>query len=207
MLCKYNARDYQQRLGGGIIFYDGAPFVVTETYDNYFTLQSLKNYPRSERVQVDATSNLLDLSRQPLGYINFKGNAYYLLQDPNRQYKQSLSASGLHAFDVTNRKNLPGGNVTISSALFSTPGYNMLMGIYPTLESSFDKLEKKSVTSVGISRNVAIAIDSLKIKRVFYKQVEVGYTTPDLGNKIIIPSDEYAYIISRFLRNFSWEVE
>ena len=206
MRVKYNPSDFPQRIDGGIIFYREEPYVVLESSGSSLLLNTL--FPTDEEpFRVKVKDEKIDLSRRRLGYVNSSRTlrkAFYPIQYPNRNYKQSLTANSIRIFDPSSKSY--SDSVSSQSLLFSKDGHKMFKDDYPDLEEAM-KLLENGWHSIAISKDVAILQDPLNIKRIFYKTREVGYSTPEKPNIVVIPNSEYSFIISKYFEMYNWEIE
>jgi hypothetical protein len=100
MRPKYLSQDLKQRLEGGVIFYNDTPHFVSRANSSNskpLTLVPLIDM-NSSGFTVKLDDERLDISSRPLGYVNHRGRAYYLIRNPSRRYKQSMCIASLSMF-------------------------------------------------------------------------------------------------------------
>lgn len=202
MHCKYLAQDFEQRMHGGIAFYDRKPVLVQASRG----VISISDFPEQTRARnIDKDDPLLDLSSPTLGYINFKNDAFYVARKPERKYKQTLTFGAISLWNPSTNK----ASAQSTEAIFYTKEFAaMLLGVYPKLEDVLKTLNNDTtkVKARAIDRDVCIAKDSYGIIRVYYKYDEVGHIEP--GETIVrVPHTELAWVISKYLKIYGWQVD
>lgn len=204
MRCKYPEKDLAQRLDGTICRYDDFPYYVRYQARGTLHLYSLQSNGKKLALEVNPHDERLDISTVPLGFCQASENVVtYLSRRPNRLYKQGISSDSLSMRWIGSQKV----NFTYICGAFE----NMVMDKYPDLNDTLKVLRKSEVEKeVAISRDTALKWNpSLKLTFVYYKgtsqEDEVGWIIPDT-NIIVIPSSEKAWIVSKFLSYFSWEI-
>ena len=206
MRVKYLPNDVNARLDGGICFYDGRPYVIY-THGLNGTTGNLRPLHGSRRdFLVHLNDEKLDISSPELGYINSGDNAFYIMRSPDRRYKQTLSSTSMVGLKIDGRV-LSGDSV--ADVIFSESGERMFLNIYPTLKEALTFLEEaksKKTRSVAFHRDVALAKDSFGITRVYFKGKEVGRIKPKTKT-VIVPEGTLAWVVSRYLEHFDWEVK
>ena len=139
-----------------------------------------------------------DIESPDIGYYNEGGQASRLERQPYRQFSQGLNDKNCCVF------NIEGHRVTGESILCRGVE-EMIIGIYPEFQDAWELLDEWP--SIAISRDVAL---SRKRKgfptTVYYKGETVGFINPG-SMKVIVPSSERGWIISRYLGAFGWEIE
>jgi len=202
MRCKYLPQDYSARIHGGVAFYKGVPVLIHVRDNN--TLD-LVGFPTEEIVaHILPDDEDLDLSAPTLGYANYKKYAVYWYRRPDRKYKQTLTNSSCQGFYPGQED--AGWHTMNEEQFYSNSLKNMLMDTgYPTLSEALLQLNGKKVTSIAISRDIALYKDSYDITRVYYKTNEVGHILPSTG-VVVVPEAENAWIISKYLSEINWTV-
>lgn len=200
MRVKYEIKDLGMRLSGGVILWNDLPYYVQDVTKQSLLLLRLGE---SDSVTVSIKDEKLQLDIPELGYMNTQGQAHYVMRLPRRQYKQSLTAANCrkHTVGAPKTTSLPAN--WLGTKAFDS----MLRGIYPDVHQAFANLDAGTVRSVAISQEVAISMDNLQIKRIYYKTKPIAYTSPELEGIIKVPAGNYAEIISHYLSDFSWSVE
>lgn len=203
MRCKYLEQDYEQKMHGGVAFYDGKPVLVSATRG----IINITDFPEQrERGRViEKDDPLLDLSSPKLGYVNFKNGAYYIVRKPERKYKQTLTYGAISFWDPSTEKPV---NASAEAIFFSKEFAAMLLGVYPKVEDVIKTLnnENSKVKARAIDRDVCIAKDSYDIIRVYYKFDEVGIINQN-ETTVRVPKSELSWVISKYLRNYGWQVD
>ena len=200
MRVKYLPQDAEARLNNGICFYDGRPYHLKLLSQIVAELHPL--YGKREPIRIETTDAKLDISSPELGYANAKsGSAVFVYRKPERKYKQLITHGSLLGFQPLI------GHVwyseSIHELMYSKAGESLLLGQYPSLEEALTKVKEGSISSIAISRDIALAVDHHKEIFVFYKMDNIGILK---GNIVEIPSGDVAWVISRYLEGFSWEV-
>lgn len=202
MRCKYLDQDYEQRMNGGIAFYDGKPVLITATRG----IIHIQKFPEGDLIKdIKKDDPLLDLSSPALGYVNYKNACFYVYRKPERKYKQTLTSGAIGIFNPSSTK--PDDSVRMEHLFMSTEFKAMLEGKYPKLADVMSGLNSGiKIKGRAIDRDVAIARDSYGIVRVYYKFDEVGYINP--GETVVrVPHTELAWVVSRYLKEYGWEVD
>ena len=205
MQPKYLEQDVSQRLNKGVIFYKEEPYFVNSVYDSgqSLVLLPLKNL-KSKGSRVATNDTNIDVSSKELGYINFNAEAVYVRRIPLRRYKQSISPEALEGY-IPSRNNSSKYRGSMRNLVISAAGHSMFVGSYPKIDNALKSIASGVVRSIAISRNVALSINQMGIVYIYYKTDQVGYL--DVANsKVLVPSDEFAYIISKHLSQFGMEI-
>lgn len=212
MRCKYLPQDLNARLHGGIAFYGKKP-VYVEIVDNQIRLFSL----RGDYIGViNEDDELFDISSPDLGYVNINqkiGNkpdntAIYVERIPNRRYKQTLTLPSLNATYSYIRGENRNAHFNLELVWRDKCFEDMLIGKYPTLEEALLRLNKTSprTISVAINRDICLYKNSYGQMKVYFKGDEVGFVRP--GENIVrIPPSGRAWVVSKYLDGFSWEID
>jgi hypothetical protein len=145
----------------------------------------------------------LDVSTVPLGYCQAsEETVIYMSRRPTRMYKQGISGDSL-----TMRWIGTGGHAKFSFSYVSQPFEDMILGKYPSLNDAFLKLRKATTDrEIAISRDTALKFNPNQgLIYVYFKGDEVGWIIPNT-NIIVIPSSDLAWIVTKHLNEFSWEI-
>lgn len=208
MRVKYLPQDLNQRLHGGIAFYDGKPVMVSIGGDSGTSI-FITSFPKEgELVEIDENDEKFDISSPALGWVNGKTRCLYVYRRPERKYKQTLSQSSVSFFNPlknANDQNTFEDFVDNNSMFFSEAFKNMLLNEYPSNEEVFKALDAGKVKSRAINRDVAITVDSFGIARVYFKTEVVGVIRVD-ERVVDVPHSEHSWIISKYLSEFNWRV-
>lgn len=163
MQIKYLDQDLRQRLDSGVVFYRGIPYIYSLRDEaGVARLYSLKN--SSEFITVHPKDPEIDIRSPKIGFVNYKGKAYYLARYPHRRYKQSFCLRSVTAFDI-----IAGQNYAPPMSLQSGPIHNMLMDEYPRIETALKDINNNVAKSIAISKEIAIGRDDLDNIKVWYK--------------------------------------
>ena len=181
MRCRIPDRDLTQRLDQTICRYKGHPYYVRHGDMNTLYLYDLEN--RQTRLHVINKNDVeLDISSVPLGYLQL--NKYSLNVDP-----------------------LPGDRASIIN-IYSKAFKDMILGNYPPLFQTVEMLRASPESmSMCISRDIALKWDpKFMLIYVYYKNEEAGWI-PDRSHTVIVPGREQAWIVSKLLHGFGWEIQ
>lgn len=208
MRIKYQPRDYEARLNGGVILWDGIPHRIM-TNDGQLDIYDLvKNLRVASNVEADDPR--LDISSPPLGYLNTDRGAYYLMRSPLRRYQQAMSARNC-VEGILGPNGVEFGPEGRSEWLFTKEYRNTFTKGYPTFYEAVDLLDKPNgPVSVAINRECAITKDELNIIKLWwgFGDTPVGFVDGNTRSKIVtVPNNECAWIISMHLSEFSWDME
>ena len=126
----------------------------------------------------------IDLSRIPLGYVNRKMDASYVMRKPLRRYKQ-----GLNKENVICRRN---GSRVINKVDISRREYtHMLIGQYPSLEQCLDFIMNKERNSMAFGRKWSLVLSKSKNPYLFYRANKVGHYDVNSGEVNFMKGKEY----------------
>lgn len=165
--------DIRARLEGTIIRYEDDPILVTgnEGFDIFISYLS-----GTKKELVSIKDSKLNFKAVPLGYVNYRGRAYYLHRIPQRRWKQGLSAAGVYS--VT--PNAPIEN------LLRKPLVATIKGIYCSYDKALSDIQNKTMVSIAFNRVIAIRKEDLGNIKLEYKGTEVGWFE---GDKVILGKD------------------
>lgn len=96
---------------------------------------------------INLKSPRLDLSPIPLGYVNYRGEIYYLSRMPVRKYKQGLSSESL---------NMNGRNGRAKDVLRSKALAKCVLGQYPSQQEAIQRIKDGEIMGLAFSRQFAI---------------------------------------------------
>ena len=210
MAIKYGPADYEARLNGGVILYNGIPcrVQVDGHQINITDLTSSRHVARN----VDPLDENIDISAPELGFMNTPTCAVYLERIPRRRYKQALEAASV--LETVLRRNGPVQEVPAGrgASIYSDDFRKMFTQRYPSFDEAVSRIvsEDSEVQSVALSRKVAITGDDFGRLTVWYKgrvgDTPVGWIDP--GSRTVkVPSTEKAWVVSMHLQGLDWEVE
>lgn len=201
MKAKYPIQDYNQRLHGGVVLWNGIPHRIN-TEDNALNISDLVTGEFVAR-GVEPDHDHLDISSFELGYMNTPHGAYYLTRMPLRQFKQSTSAGSVIEYSLGNNgvvRDNPGRSRWLMTKEFR----DRYAKPFPTYERALNLLEDRN--SVALSPDIALTRDELGTVKVWHKLEPVGLIVA--GTRIVrVPSSDKAWIISMYLDGFGWEID
>lgn len=201
MHCKYPERDLPQRLDQTICRYKGKPYFVRTPGGNEITLREV--YGDKVYGVIDSSDFDFDISSIPLGFCQFNNaQVCFASRVPSRIWKQGICQDNLLFRDLRGT-SLP---LSIRSIQF----YKMLTDDYPSIDEALKIFYSKSVvdgTEIAISKQVCLKI-STKLKRiaVYYGLDQVGFIMNNTKT-VIVPSDEFGWVVSEYLRGFDWVID
>jgi hypothetical protein len=168
MKPKYLERDLNQRLEGGIVFYNDEPFLVdrVDQEDHCLVLSCLKT---GARKAVNPYDDDLNIKSPTLGYANNRNRALYVTRLPRRSYKQAISTRECRGYVL--------GTTETTNVDFSTLK-SAVLGEYPTVTQALNKIRHEGYSSCAISRDVAITIDDIGLVKFYYKNILAGFIDP-----------------------------
>lgn len=206
MKCKFPDRDLSQRLDSTVCRYQGQPVWVRYHDVQTLALYSLASGGKKLITNIRSDHPDFDISSVPLGFVQITDSLVgYFTRRPNRIYKQGLSADSVGVKYISrDPKLLAGGHGMLLTQAFE----NMVNNNYPSLDKAmYDLRRSDKEREIAISRDIALSVNpNLKLVYVHYKaEKDVGWIPPDT-NIVIIPSSEEAWIISKYLSSFAWEV-
>ena len=195
-------QDLQKYMNGVVVLYDEQP--IQCNYDGVDHLVVYDLLTQKALKKIKPNDPLLDIESPEIGYMNRtdpNGNntVYWLEREPHRQWQQGLTKANTCTYKID------GGMVGAYQNLFYSQGLiDMIVGKYPTLQEAFVLLKKYK--EIAISRSVAIEGNPEKYPaNIYYKGEKVGYIEP--GTMVVkVPSSTKAWIVSKFLGQFTWEV-
>lgn len=120
-------------------------------------------------------------------------------------YKQGVCHDNIRwSFLNDDTRNLSGKECSFNNKGFK----DMIQGVYPSLEEALKLLPSKGRNhEIAISNNIALVWkEKLRLTYVYYKTEEHGFIV-DGTRKVIVPKDEFGWVISHYLSGFDWEVE
>ncbi len=206
MRIKYLPQDNEARINNGICRYEGVPYLISLMSNTQLQLAPLYAKTGREPFLVNINDQKIDISSPPLGWVNGKSSAFYLMRRPERNYKQSLRIQHLSGYNH-HGSSIP--NDWIHTAIFSKNGEDMFTDTYPLYKEATGRLSPGTkTTSVALSRNVCLGRDQEKPDKinVYYKLELVGELDV-LNNTVRIPKAELAWIASKYLEGFNWVIE
>lgn len=204
-------RDIEARFHGTIIRHGGHPyFCLINGLE--FRLCKLETARTSAEIVKRAMYDdpLLDISTVPLGYTNYRGEAYYIERGPIRRYKQGIDDQAVR---VSMCGRLRGGGIGVRTKdlMFSKEFEASILGKYPTAERCIETLRKKAEDGVDYSgsmafgRHNAMTVDAMGIIKVYHRNEYVGWIAP--GSRVInVPSHDCSWIVSKELSGFGVEI-
>lgn len=176
--------DAQMRLQNSVVLYDGEPVYITDIS------QGGEGDPKEDVFRVYAcplpydgaqkplrkfiSSRKFDLAPFPMGFMNYRGRAYYCSRLPRRQQRQGLSTATFQAFDILTQDP---SDVRLERLLPEKEFFNCIKGTFPSFPEALRLIEKADVMSVAFSRSFAVAKDDDMEELVFlyHKKEKVGF--------------------------------
>lgn len=168
-----NEHDGAQYLRGSIVHYENRPYYVESVQMVPITRQMTcrlacvgradVHYPTVSVALEDPGLNVMNLR---LGYINYRGSAYYLMRKGVRGdgFKQGLTQANVTCHPVPN--GWTGGRLRefIATLLASQSHVDLCAGKWPSLKEAHDEFQRTKsapnpTTSIAISRHFAIEFD------------------------------------------------
>lgn len=204
MRCKIPDRDLAQRLDNTICLYRQVPYLVRIDGPQV----QLRDIPTSKIVEIIKSDDPdFDISTIPLGYVQWGPQVVYLGRRPARIWKQAFSAENMSV------KSIGGDDAAFRDAnrpftLRSREFLNMIRNDYPVLDQVLEDFRlRKEAKEIAISRDIAVQYNSnLHITYVYYKTQQVGFILPNT-RRVIVPSTDFGWIVSKYLNGLSWEIE
>ena len=149
-----------------------------------------------------------DIESLPLGYVQFKHRTYYLTRVPRRRYVQGVNADSLSMTSIPDSVFAREGNTIGREGILSTTGFeDMVMNKYRSIFDVFSDFAKDTEPrEEALSRDVAVYKNALGIVNVYFKNDLVGWIAPN-SNVVHVPSNEYGWVVSMYLRDLNWQVD
>lgn len=202
MKAKFLVQDYQARLHGGVILWGGIPHIISTDGESLNILDIPGGRPVARNI--DPHHNDLDISSFELGYINTPRGAYYLTRMPQRQYRQSLTQGHVVEYHLS-FGGIEKQRVGRSQWLMSEHFVNAYRNPFPRFDAALEMLDDE-VSSVALSRDIAITKDELGIVKVWHKLEMVGFIVP--GTRTVrVPATDKGWVISMYLSELEWEID
>ena len=203
MPCRYTTgRDLADRLDGTICMYKDEPVLVGfHSEDSLILYHPVTNI---KLTTIHPADEHFDISSQELGYINLKDGdtnlVMYITRPPHKRWRQGLTYGSLTYQDIKG-KNIYPHHVPMEHVIRSQGFYDMLVDNYPSIKEALENYEV-----CAISKSVALEKTPSGVVQVYFKNQNVGYLLPGT-NRVCVPSSDMGWIVSKFLQQFSWEVE
>ncbi len=166
--CYQDDPEYaSSRLKNTIVFKDKEPIYITAIGGagevRYYNLGS------HSRREFLTTLQQIDLTPNPLGYVNTEWKAHYLRRWPYRQFKQGLT------WDSIKKADLKGPDLA-----------RCLKNIYPSVTACVDEIYNREVFSRAFSRKMCLSTDSSRKSerptiKVLFKDHPIGIFNLDTG--------------------------
>lgn len=207
MKCKYPNRDLAARIDHSVCRYEGLPVYVRVDRDGTLFLYDLDNTGGKPVATIRSDDPMFDISTIPLGYVQENPTkVLYLSRKPHRRYKQGVDTESL------SYSNLPrSSKVSRGFNILSKPFKDSLLGLFPDARQAIDNIRKsgKDDMEIAVTNKVALQFNSeLNIINVYYRNEPkpVGWIPKD-SYTVIVPSSDYAWIISEHLSVLNWEIK
>jgi hypothetical protein len=155
-MYKDNIAYARQRLLGTVVRIKDEPVKVTNISDKgIVTAHFLKDV---KEFYTDLDN--LNLEPVPLGYLNYRGSAYYVVRKPMREdWRQGLRIGNIAFIGEEGFMELPKEELR-----------NTILNSYPTFSEAVEAVTKKKSRKVAFNRVFAVSSD----KELLYKQRVVG---------------------------------
>ncbi len=206
MRCKYPTRDLSQRLDSTVCMYNNIPVYVRYTGESdildLFDLDQSNNKPVN---RIRASDPLFDISTPPLGFIQATPDSVcFLMRRPLRVYKQGLSNENVSFNSIGGSKNKLEQRSIRSKAV-----KDMILNRYKNLDAALNELTNATRDcSIAISRDVCLEfVHKNRIIHVYYRGVDEPVGWMILGTRtVIVPSNDFGWVISKYISGLTWEV-
>lgn len=145
-MLNYPDKNYASgRLIGTIVRYKEKPVIVQDMSGDIVKIKNLLTGDYE-----DGMYPYLDINPVPLGYVNTKGNVYYVSRCPMRKdWKQGLRSQTIRAI-------LIGDTYPVSHELNMKDVARTIIGDFPSLSASIKKLKDGDVSAIAFSRSFAL---------------------------------------------------
>jgi hypothetical protein len=184
----HSVEDVRRYLHNTICMYKGLPVWVTVPADVLPDMVMTHPLDGSRRGKsADHTKDDFDYSSVRLGYLQYRGDAYYLQRVPDRGNKQGVSSE--HLVSVP---KVPGGGFP-NQALMSKEMQDCILGTYPTFAEALAAVKDGDVRSHAFCRTMAVGWLGSSQVGLYYK----GRLVATMGGK-----DEFFTLISSEDRSF-----
>lgn len=205
MKCKIPDRDLAQRLDHTFCRYRGVPYYVRYYDADMLQLNDINSKKQVSIIKSDDPE--FDVSSIPLGYMQMDvTRVLYLYRQPSRLFKQGLSLDNIGIYQPYQESRLRASASGVS--FFSKAFIRCLEGVYEPLDIAIEFIKTYTADcQKAIDRDVALISKEGNPRAIFvhYKNKEVGWI-PKNQKVVIVPSNEDAWIISKYLSNYNWEV-
>lgn len=187
-----NQQDASMRLHQTVCLYKGEPVFVQFNEEGSATKVTISYFDESKRRPKTIHYTDPEFTYEPirLGYMNTKGNTYFLSRSPVRRQKQGLTYNSI---SVSPKK----------SVFFSFPCLPLMktiIGDYPTLKQAFKWMDEGKVEGVAVDRDVAFRRNDVDMYDILFKERTVGRYSL-VTNQINWESTEMTSIIFRILES------
>jgi hypothetical protein len=181
--------DVRQRLSNTICRLNGEPVHIIETQNPHKVAAQYMRGPRAgEYDWIDYRQPGFCYKSPPLGYMNFRGKAYYLARLPWRE----IQKQGLTFEAVESRPESPGRSYWGRRELA-----DCICGVQETVEDALEKVLQEGWESYAIRRHIAIGTVSGQNLGVFYRGRMVGIR--EMGKFRLLQSEESS-ILDKLIR-------
>jgi hypothetical protein len=187
-----NVHDAQMRLQGTVVLYAGEPVYITEVgavgpgdpkgdvFRVYASPIPMKPHDMDKgKMRKFISSKKFDLAPFPMGFMNYKGSAYYCSRLPRRQQRQGLSNGTFQAMPVGNR-GLP--VLRLEDVIYQEDFYNCIKGKYPPFDEACKRIALGAEASVAFHRSFALIRDEelSELVYLYHKKDKVGFLLGDM---------------------------
>lgn len=180
-----NAAEAEHRLYGTVIMYDGKPVYCAGVQGvgangallklNYLPLQK-GGRALGDDATIDMSAPGLQVRELRFGYMNSPKNAYYIVRNPNRHFKQGVTQNSLYSEPVEGDEGRAA--YMTFGAMLQEPGFvDMMRGVYPTPEQAIDKLlSTRDIKAVAFTRDLCIRRDFGDLISLMFKNDKVAWS-------------------------------
>lgn len=200
MKCPWDTpNDIQRYLSGTVFRYKGHPYYFQFDGLSRFSYYALTDTD-TRLGQVSYDDPDIDVEPLELGYYQGRDRVLRMERHPQKQWSQGLTKNNCTVWKLDGSRHADYNHPLLNQGVV-----DMLTGNYPTLDECFVILETKK--EVALSRDIALASTGKGYPyTVFYKGDIVGFIPPGT-RKVVVPNTAKAWIVSKFLAQFSWEIE
>lgn len=196
--------DVRDRLNGCILRYDGKLIYCMQETATTLLLYNLRQDTVIKKIMVD--DPLLDISSIELGYMNLENNqkenvVRYAKRHPQKQYAQGIRPDHLTWHTIDGQET----SAALGRGTYNYTQEGFAQSIYGTFPM-FDAIEWETLNEVALSQMVALKKIDIGLVLVYFRTRNVGYIEP--GKKVVkVPDDDSAWVVHRYLQNFSIQYE
>jgi hypothetical protein len=177
------AEEVRFRLENTVVLYDKEPVYITRVSlpegpdeKNEIARVFFRSLPYTGAHQPETrkylSSRHFDLTPFKMGYMNYKGQAYFISRAPLRQNRQGLSQNTTVITDTLGRRS---DRLGFANMIADKGFVDMVHGKYPDFKNAGELLGAKDCSSVAISRTFVFMIDNdLDALYLLHKGIKCG---------------------------------